>query len=181
MSKGKSQFFEKGRRHGSVFALVCPQKEVRECVVARFATYVLSLGLNRVRLRSNGEPPIGGLLGAVATELWKSDVEVLFDQPPKGDSKAGGLHEATVHAVQGKGAYPLAWHGSNPGGLPCCVDLVHTARSQTHQQDSQILYWTEGIKRVNRCCKHLAGLKFNPRVESKWSEGIMLDLVDATS
>ena len=63
MSKGKSQFFEKGRRHGSVFALVCPQKKVCECVVARFAAYVLSLGLNRVRLRSDGEPPIGGLLG----------------------------------------------------------------------------------------------------------------------
>ena len=83
--------FSKDRRFGSVCAAAGFQKGADAHSIAALRDYVMRLGVNRVKLRSDGGAPIRALLDQVSGELRRRGIEVVPDKTPKGDSQAAGL------------------------------------------------------------------------------------------
>ena len=60
----------KDKRFGSMFAQLCQKKGTEDpYIVLALCDYVLGLGVNRVKIRSDGEPALRSMLDALAQEL----------------------------------------------------------------------------------------------------------------
>ena len=190
--------FATDRRFGSVFAAVVPEKGVNTHAVGALREYVLGLGLTRVKLRSDGERPVRALLDQVSAEIRRKGVEVVPDQTPKGDSQAACLQESTVHRVKCKAR--TLWHHArelheiDPGDAHVaaiwCVQYAAKLINRTHKGDDGRTAWSRITGRREfprpvapwgeKVMYAMGGHKHKPGVETKWGEGIFLDLVELT-
>ena len=190
--------FAGDRRFGAVFAAVVPEKGVNTHAVGALREFILGLGLTRVKLRSDGEPAVRALLEQVSAEIRRRGLEVVPDQTPKGDSQAAGMQESTVHRVKCKAR--TLWHAArelhqvDPGDAHVaaiwCVQYAAKLINRTHKGPDGRSAWSRitGRKEFPRPIAPwgekvmfaMGGHKYKPGVETKWGEGIFLDLIEPT-
>ena len=189
----------KDRRFQSLFATAVGVKGADPFAVREYVDFVSSLGVNRVKLRSDGEPAIRSLVEAASVELRKKNIEIVPDKTPVADSQAAGLQESAVHQIKCKAR--TLWHqaqelhgiktGEDHATMVWCVRYAARLINRTHKGPDGRSSWARVTGRREfvrplvpwgeKVLYAMGGHKHKVGLETKLPEGIFLDMVDTTN